>query len=129
MPFNPIDIHYHSRNVTSDDKESRGNYESSLDLNEYCISHPSSTFFVKTESNAMESAGIYSGDLLIVDRAAKPASGRIVLAIIAGEFMLRRVALKNRRVFLTAENDEVFELTPDTDASLWGVVIGVIRKF
>ena len=43
--------------------------EKNLDLNEHLIKHPAATFFVTVSGNSMTGAGIFSGDLLVVDRS------------------------------------------------------------
>lgn len=70
--------------------------ERSLDLNEYCIRHPSATYFVRAEGDSMLLAGINSGDLLVVDRAETPAHGDIVIAAVEGEFTVKRLCLTPR---------------------------------
>ena len=56
--------------------------ENKLDLNEYLIKHPASTFIVKASGPSMTDAGILSGDLLIVDRSITPKNQDIVIASI-----------------------------------------------
>jgi len=53
-----------------------------LDLNEYLIKHPASTFFVKVKGDSMTGAGINTGDILIVDRSLEPKDKRIVVAVV-----------------------------------------------
>lgn len=64
--------------------------EAQLDLNDFCIRHPSATYFVRAEGESMVEAGILSGDLLIVDKAIKPTHGDIVIAAVAGEFTVKQ---------------------------------------
>lgn len=61
-----------------------------LDLNEYLIRNPASTFFVRVAGNGIEKMGIFKGDLLVVDRSAKPKDKDAVLAHVDGEFCLKR---------------------------------------
>lgn len=70
--------------------------ERTLDLNEYCIRHPSATYFVRAEGDSMVLAGINSGDLLVVDRAETPQHGDIVIAAVEGEFTVKRLCLTPR---------------------------------
>ncbi|STS59987.1 umuDC operon protein-like protein [Klebsiella pneumoniae] len=60
--------------------------ESELDLNEYCISRRHATYFVRAIGNSMTDIGLYSGDLMVVDKAEQPRHGDIVIAEIEGEF-------------------------------------------
>jgi SOS-response transcriptional repressor LexA len=52
-----------------------------LDLNDLLIQKPAATFFVRAKGDSMVNAGIYEGDLLIIDRSINPKSGHIVLAL------------------------------------------------
>lgn len=76
----------------------------SLDLNEYLIRHPSSTFLVRATGTSMIDAGIGHGDILIVDRSLEAKNGAIVLAIIDGEFTVKRLVIQANRALLHAEN-------------------------
>ncbi len=59
--------------------------ETPLDIREHLIKHPSATFFARAEGDSMTGFGIFSGDLLIVDRALQPQHGDVVIAAIDGE--------------------------------------------
>ena len=50
-----------------------------LDLNDYLLKHPSSTFYIYAKGSSMVNAGIYDGDLMIVDRSLNPSSNNIVI--------------------------------------------------
>lgn len=67
-----------------------------LDLNEYLIQHPAATFFVRVSGDSMVNAGINSGDLLVVDRALEVKNNSIVLAVVNGEFTLKRIKKSKR---------------------------------
>ncbi|UIN02622.1 translesion error-prone DNA polymerase V autoproteolytic subunit [Yersinia ruckeri] len=70
--------------------------ESTLDLNDFCIIHPSATYFFKADGESMSDAGILSGDLLVVDRALTPVHGDTVVASVEGEFVIRRLCTHPR---------------------------------
>lgn len=101
----------------------------SLNLHELLIAHPAATFFVRVEGKSMEGAGIFSGDLLIVDRAIAPVQGKIVVAVINGEFTVKRILKKGKKLFLAAENPSFapLEISPESDFQVWGVVTYVIH--
>jgi len=65
--------------------------EQPLDLNELLIKNPISTFFVRVEGDSMQGAGIQSGDLLIVDRSLPIEDGKVVVAVLQGEFTVKRL--------------------------------------
>jgi len=101
-----------------------------LDLNEFLISHPSATFFVRVEGTSMIEAGIHPGDILIVDKALEASPGSIVIAVIEGEFTVKRFQRTEGRCFLLAENPSFkpIEITEGMRVEVWGVVTYVIHK-
>jgi len=101
----------------------------SLDLNEYLVSHPAATFFIKVEGDSMIGAGISSGDILIVDRAQEAAHDKIVVAHINGEFTIKRLKLINETIFLMPENPKYrpIQITEEMSFEVWGVVTFVIH--
>ncbi len=103
--------------------------EDILNLHDFVVRHPASTFFVKTEGNSMSEAGILPGDLLAVDRSLEARHGHIVLAVLEGEFTVKRLWLRNGRMRLVAENADyaTIEITEGVECSIWGVVTHVLR--
>ncbi|MFC1811015.1 LexA family protein [Patescibacteria group bacterium] len=103
--------------------------EDKLDLNEKLIRHPAATFFVRVAGNSMIKAGIHSGDLLIVDRSLEPKSGNVVVAVIDGEFTVKRISKKGDQLFLVPENPRFkpIQITNDSNFQVWGVVTNVIH--
>ena len=104
--------------------------ERPLDLNEKLIKRPAATFFVRAAGDSMTGAGILSGDILVVDRAAEPASGKIVIAALQGEFTVKRLKIAKDKITLMPENPnyEPLEISPDIDMEIWGVVTAVVRE-
>jgi len=104
--------------------------EKTLDLNELMVQHPAATFFVRVSGDSMIDAGIHSGDILVVDRSLEATSGKIVIAVLNGEFTVKRFIQKGRQVTLCAENTQFtdFSIDPDSDFEVWGVVTYVIHK-
>jgi DNA polymerase V len=104
--------------------------DKNLDLNEYLIKHPSSTFFVRVEGDSMINAGIHSGDILIVDRALEPADNKIIIAVLNGELTVKRIQKGKDKLYLIPENDEFkpITITEETDFQVWGVVTYVIHS-
>jgi len=102
-----------------------------IDLNEHLIKHPAATFFVKVKGDSMIGAGIYSGNMLIVDRSEDPKNNSIVVAILNGEFTVKRLHKKEGKIFLIAENPnyKLIEIAPNMDFEVWGVVLHAIRSF
>lgn len=104
--------------------------EGQLDLNEHLIQHPAATFYVRVSGDSMTGAGIYPGDILIVDRAVEATNGKIVIAVINGELTVKRLAITDGHVALRAENGAypAIVITESMDFVIWGVVTGVVRR-
>jgi len=100
-----------------------------LDLNEYLIGNPSSTFFVRVSGDSMQGAGIHHNDILIVDKSLKAGMGQVVIAVLDGEMLVKRLKRVKEKVFLMPENDKFapIEINEDRDCAVWGVVTYVIH--
>ena len=102
----------------------------SLDLNEYLVKHPSSTFYIYVKGYSMINSGIYDGDLMIVDRSKEPLSNSIVVAVINGEFTVKRIKKKGEQIYLIPDNKDYKPIcVNDTDFQVWGVVTHTIHHF
>jgi len=105
--------------------------DNSLDLNEYLIKHPSATFYIYAKGHSMNDIGIYDGDVMIVDRALEAKSKDIIIAVINGEFTVKRIYIKNNSIYLIPEN-KTFKpilVEDDMDFQIWGVVTHAIHSF
>lgn len=104
--------------------------EKPLDLNDLVIKHPAATFYVRVEGHSMKDAGIFSGDILVIDRSLKATNGKIVLAILNGEFTVKRFFLDDHGVMLCPANPSYrpIKVTEEMDFQVWGVVTYVIHR-
>lgn len=104
--------------------------EKNLDLNEFLVKHPAATFFVRVAGESMEGAGIFHDDILIVDRALEPKDNKVVIAIVEGEMLVKRLIVKEGRVLLKAENHNypTIEIFPSCQFEIWGVVTCVLHQ-
>ena len=104
--------------------------EQKLDLNDYLIKHPAATFFVRVEGNSMVDDNIYSGDILIVDRALPVNNDSVVVVYIDGEFTVKRIAKKDNALYLVPASKQYKPLliTSEMNIEIWGVVAYVIHK-
>lgn len=104
--------------------------EGELDLNQFLIQQPTATFFVRVEGESMIDAGIFSGDILVVDRSKRPVSGQIVVAVVDNEFTVKRLKMANGKIVLVAENPAYPDITlqGSDELTVWGVVSAVVRK-
>lgn len=102
--------------------------ENYLDLNEYLISHPVSTFFVRVSGDSMINAGIQQGNILIVDRSLQHSNNSIVIAVVDSEFTVKRFKLINGQSYLYPENPNYKPIKLKDQDEIWGVVTCVINK-
>ena len=96
--------------------------EGSLDLNRHLLKHPAATFYFRVTGDSMKDAGIHSGDLLVVDRSLEATDGSVVVAVVGGDFTVKRLRVKGGRVRLVAENPSHPPLPDPGDFKVWGVV-------
>ena len=105
--------------------------EKSLNVHDYLVKHPAATFFVRVEGDSMEGAGIFSGDILVVDRSVEAMAGKIVVAAVGGGLVVKRLAKLDGSMVLVSENDayEPILVGVDEECFIWGVVTGSVRQF
>ena len=105
--------------------------EENIDLNEHLISNPFSTFFLRVTGDSMINAGIKDKDLIIVDKSLRARPGNIIIAMIDGEFTIKRLSIKNDELYLKAENHNYpdFSFKNHIDVQIWGVVIYSIHSY
>jgi DNA polymerase V len=111
--------------AAADDYMERG-----IDLNEQLIRNKPATFFMRVSGSSMINAGIFDGDVVIVDRSIKPANGKIVIAVIDGEMLIRRYERTINKLRLVPETPKLatIDVSEFMDFKIWGVVICVIRS-
>jgi DNA polymerase V len=108
-----------------------------LDLNELLVTDPPATFVVQVDHDcdSMIDAGILPGSKLVVNRALGPKakSSNIVIAIVDGEFVVKRLYKRFKIVRLLSENKgkayPPIEFTEGQELVIWGVVQHVINSF
>ena len=110
--------------AAADDYAERG-----IDLNERLIMNKPATFFFRMNSDAMEAAGIFLGDVLIVDRSIKAASDKIIVAAVNAELVVRYFKKDQASCWLEATNRRYanIELGEFVEYRPWGVVTCVIH--
>ena len=110
--------------AAADDYMERG-----IDLNEELIRNKPATFFMRVKGHSMTGAGIFDGDIVIVDKSVKPASGKVVIAVLDGEMLIRRLEKTFNKTFLIPETEKLtrIEVGEMSAFTVWGTVISVIR--
>ena len=112
--------------AAADDYMERG-----IDLNEELIHNKPATFFMRVGSDAMKEAGICKGDVAIVDRSVKASNGRVIIAIVNGDMLIRRFEKTRDCIRLLADSSKLSPINIDAtceDFAVWGVVTYVIHK-
>ena len=104
--------------------------EGSIDINEKLILHPNATFIVRARGKSMINAGIYPGDLVIVDRSVKPTNGSVVVAVLDGELSIKILEVKKDEITLLSANKDYssVHVSEEMDLIIWGVCIHSIHK-
>lgn len=95
-----------------------------LDLNKRFVTNPPATFFLEVIGDSMIDAGIYPGSTIIVNRAIQAKSSHIVVVLLDGELMVKRLYKRGGVVKLLSENKNYapIVLNEDQDLLIWGVV-------
>nr|NMF96173.1 translesion error-prone DNA polymerase V autoproteolytic subunit [Aromatoleum toluolicum] len=102
-----------------------------LDVSEYLIRNPVSTFFFRVSGDSMVEAEIFDGDMLVVDRSVTPQHGHIVVAFLRGERLVKRLEKRGGgRVVLCSANQAYpdFEVSDADELVVWGVVVGKFKR-
>lgn len=112
--------------AAADDYMERG-----IDLNEQLVRNKPATFFMRVTGDAMTGAGIFNGDVVIVDRSLKAVNGKVIIAILNGEMLIRRFEKNFNKIRLIPETSKLSPIDIDlsgAEFSIWGVVTYVIHS-
>jgi SOS regulatory protein LexA len=97
-------------------------------LDDYLIERPSQTVLVRVKGDSMIDAGIYEGDLVVVEKRPAAKKGDIVVAIVDNQFTLKRLDLDDGRFVLKPENKAYPVIRPEGTLEIFGVMVGLVRK-
>ncbi|MDB5191477.1 MAG: response UmuD protein [Segetibacter sp.] len=119
----------HRANATGFSTPTDEYMERGIDLNEQLIRNKPATFFFRMNGEAMTGAGIFNQDVLIVDRSITNVNGKVVVAVLNGEMLVRRLEKGFNRTRLVPETTKLapIDVDPFADFSVWGVVTYVIH--
>ncbi len=103
--------------------------EDNLNLHTFLVKRPAATFFVTARGDSMIDAGIHDGDLLVVDRSLESEHSRIIIVLLDGEFIVRRLQIFRGVTHLVAANEayEPIEIFEGMELEIWGVVIAAVH--
>lgn len=106
--------------------------EDAIDLVELLRLDRAASFVFRVSGSSMLDAGLFDNDVVVVDRDAKPANGRIVIAIVDGGFVVRQLVIRQGVPYLEARNaGMVYEPTiadGELGVEIWGVVRASVRN-
>ena len=103
--------------------------EEPIDLGQWLIEHPAASYVMRVDGHSMTGAGIGDGDLIVVNRARKARAGHIVVALVHGDRTLKRLKRAGDRLWLIAEAEGYEAIIVDENVEIWGVVVGLARRY
>ena len=130
--FKTFEIKLLSHRISAGFPSPAGDYaEDGLDLNNYLVQNKPATFMFTVRGESMIVAGIHHGDKVVVDRALKPKHKDIVVAVVNGEYTIKRLYKYKGLIELRPENPDYPNITfsEGHELQIWGVVIGVVRRY
>jgi DNA polymerase V len=128
--FKQLDIQLFSDAVPAGFPSPATDYcERKLDLNELCIQHPAATYFVRAQGDSMIDAGIFPGDVIVVDRSISASHGDIVIASFNGELTVKRfeTSPSTRLVPMNSQYNPL-DIPEEADLEIFGVATNVIHS-
>ncbi|HYE22195.1 MAG TPA: transcriptional repressor LexA [Verrucomicrobiae bacterium] len=85
-------------------------------------------FLLKVQGMSMKDAGILDGDLVLVKQQKLAEVNDIVVALLEDEATVKRLVKKDNKFYLKAENKDYPNIYPESEWSIQGKVVGVIRR-
>ncbi|MDT4762036.1 translesion error-prone DNA polymerase V autoproteolytic subunit [Sphaerochaeta sp. PS] len=103
--------------------------EESLDFNTLLFKHKANTYCLRCSGDSMKLKGIFSGDILVVDRSIRAKSGDVIVAETGGAFTVKTLLLKEGKAILHPENPDFADIViaEEEELVLFGVVTAVVR--
>lgn len=104
--------------------------EGAIDLNRELIRHPSSTFYGRVSGDSMKDAGLFDGDIVVVDKSINPRDGDMAVCCIDGEFTIKFIKIEKGDIWLIPANEafQPIRVTSENDFIVWGIVTYSIKN-
>ena len=103
-----------------------------IDITRELVRHPETTFYARIEGDSMQDAGIFSGDLVVIDRSLQASDGDYVAAYIDGEFTVKEFRLdpSGKCAWLIPHNDKYHKIRVDDENAfvIWGVITATVHR-
>lgn len=103
--------------------------ELAIDLNKELVKNPNATFYGRVRGNSMTEAGIFEGDVLVIDRSVMPFNGCTAVCFLDGEFTVKRLHIAKNIIRLMPANPDFSPIEVESGQSflVWGVVTYIIH--
>lgn len=119
------------RKETGFPSPARDHFEKPLSLDEHIIKRPAATFFMRVKGNGLNKIGIFSNDILVIDRSITPRTNHLIVAILDGKMTVRKLIKKGNTAYIIKSDNSADKkkITNETDFKIWGVVTHAIHKY
>jgi SOS regulatory protein LexA len=101
----------------------------SVFINQYLVSNPDRSYALKVLGDSMIEAGIHAGDMVMIEKDKSPREGDIIAAYIDNRFTLKHFRRIKGKICLVPANPKYPVLYPNTNLTIFGVVVSVVRKY
>jgi SOS regulatory protein LexA len=98
-------------------------------IDEYLVDTPSRGTILAVKGDSMKDAGILDGDRVVVKTGAPAKPGDIVVAIVDNEFTVKYLAQDRNGFYLRPGNNDYTDIRPKDHLEIYGLVVGVFRKY
>jgi DNA polymerase V len=104
--------------------------EAMIDLNELLITNPVATYLMRVQGLSMIEGGIFPQDIIVVDRSIDAQNGDVVVAVVDGEYNVKRLYHQEGQIMLLSDNPDYPPIVvPElAELTIWGVVTNVIHQ-
>lgn len=102
-----------------------------IELLKMLCPNPEASYLIRVEGNSMIDAGIFSGDIIIVDKSNRnPSPTEVAVCELNGDYTLKRFVKRGDEGWLVPANPNYPEIkvTEDDTFSIWGTVTYIIHK-
>lgn len=119
------------RKETGFPSPARDHFEKPLSLDDHIIKRPAATFLIRVKGNGLNHIGIFSEDILVVDRSISVSPGNLIVAILEGEMVVGKLIKQGKATYLSQKKslDNATKITDMLDFEVWGVVSHAIHKY
>jgi repressor LexA len=107
------------------------NIEGTFNIQESLIHGKADCFALKVKGDSMINAGIFEGDVVIINPQKDANNGEIIVAMLENEATLKRFERKNGNISLIPENDKYspIAINKSDNFSIIGKALGVFRWY